>query len=269
MKKILTIFILAITFSAFAQSPSIGIPDSVQNVSKPGSTGQYIISNPLVHNGTQFTNAPVDVLTPPNSKSDYLYFYDLDLNVPAGATITGVEVIHGRGGCNTGSYVIDSLHLAYNGAIISNTKRDSTSYGTDTLGSPTDNWGATLTPALVNDNSFGLYINSTGTGICTFQQGNIQVKICYCLNSSNGINSIINEVNVSVFPNPVNDNLTLVFGIENIKNTYKIYDFTGKIVAIGSLNGKTSQIKTVGFNKGLYFIVIDGLNVSPIKFIRN
>ena len=269
MRKILTIAILATTLSAYAQSPSIGIPDSVQNITYPGSNGQYSISNPLLHNGTNFTNAPTTITCASNCKSDYLYFYDLDLNVPLLATITGIEVIHSRGGCNAGSYVIDTLHLAYNSAIISNVKRDSASYGTDTLGSPTDNWGALPTPAMVNDNSFGLFINSSGTGICTFQQSSIQVKVYYCIDSSAGINSIINEVNVRVFPNPVSNNLTLEVDMGNIKNTYKVFDYLGKIVASGVLAGKTTEINTGNLNSGLYFIIIDGLNIHPIKFIRN
>jgi hypothetical protein len=49
MKNIFTLLSLALSLTAFSQSPSIGIPDSVKNLPFTGSTGQYTISNPLVY----------------------------------------------------------------------------------------------------------------------------------------------------------------------------------------------------------------------------
>src|SRR4051794_8664571 len=121
IKKTLLLISLVVSVSAFAQNSVTGIPDSVQNVSYPGSTVQYTISNPLTHNGSSFTNAPIMGCF--TCIADYLYFYDLDLNVPLTATITGVEVIHTRAGCNFGAWVIDTLQLGYNGNIISSAKR--------------------------------------------------------------------------------------------------------------------------------------------------
>jgi len=266
MKKIFTIAILVFTINSFAQSPSNGIPDSVQNVSYPNSTGQYTISNPLIHNGTMFTNAPTTVSCIINCKSDYLYFYDFGLNIPLGATITGIEVIHTRGGCNSGSYVIDSLHLAYNGVIISAAKRDSTSSGTDTLGSSSDNWSAVLTPAIVNSNSFGLFINSTGNGICTFGQFNIQMKVYN--SSAYSTENIADKTVELIFPNPVIDYLNLEVSYNNIGSIYNIYDFTGKIIGSGKITAETTRISTTTLKSGLYFIRIFGLIPQTIKFIR-
>src|SRR5205809_191064 len=155
MKILFSLILTSCVTVALSQNVITGIPDSVQNVSYPGSTGQYTISNPLVHNGSSFTNPPINMNCIMNCTADYLYFYDLGLNVPSGSTIVGIEVIHGRGGCNGGSWDIDTIHLAYNGAIISSAKRDSASgSATDTLGSLSDNWSAILTSSIVNDNSF-------------------------------------------------------------------------------------------------------------------
>ena len=248
-------------------SNTAGIPDSVKNLPFTGSTGQYTISNPLVHGTSSFTNPPTTLTCFVNCKSDYLYFYDLNLNVPTGATITGVKVIHSRGGCNVGGSVIDTLHLAYNGAIISSVKRDSTSIGTDTLGSAVDNWSAALTPAIVNSNSFGLFINSSGTGVCTFAQFDIQVEVYFCT-SLVGINNIIKESTIKVFPNPVSESLTLKVEKENINNIFSIFDYTGKLITSEKIVSESTQINTNSLSGGMYFIKIDGDLPQTIKFIK-
>src|SRR5579863_4169025 len=152
MKKIFLLISLAFSVNAFGQTSMTGIPDSAQNITHTGSTGQYSITNPLGYNGTFFTNSPTTANCTNNCKSDYLYFYDLGLTLPGNSTIKGIQVIQTHGGCNSGSYVIDTLRLASNGSVISIAKRDSAPGGTvtDTLGSSSDNWSAVLTPALIN-----------------------------------------------------------------------------------------------------------------------
>jgi len=72
-----------------------------------------------------------------NCKSEYLYLYDLGLNIPRHSTITGVRAVQIHCGCNNGSYDIDTLRLAVNGSVIGAAKRDSvpSATKTDTLGS--------------------------------------------------------------------------------------------------------------------------------------
>lgn len=247
-----------------------GIPDSVKNVSFPGSTGQYNIasSNPLLYSGSAFTNAPIATSCILNCKSDYLYFYDLNMGIPVTATITGVQITHGRGGCNSGAFMIDTLHLAYNGAIISSAKRDSASNFTTTiLGSSTDSWGTTLTPAIVNSNSFGVFINGTGSGICTFSQSNVVIDVYYCTSLA-GINSYTQKATIKIFPNPVNDFLNIEVGIENIGNTYAIYDYTGKLISTGKITNELTQLNTNILSSGMYFLKINGEIPQTIKFIK-
>ena len=90
MKTTLTAFLLLISLAAFSQTSSIGIPDSAINITVPNGLVSYVITNPLGYSGSGFANSPVAVLFNPNNVSNQLYFYDLDLNIPAGATITGV-----------------------------------------------------------------------------------------------------------------------------------------------------------------------------------
>jgi hypothetical protein len=251
------------------QLAASGIPDSVQNVAHPNSTGSYSISNPLNHNGSQFTNPPTTTNCITSCKSDYLYFYDLALNVPSTATITGVEVIHQRGGCNSGSYVIDTLHLAHNAMIISAAKRDSaSSFTSDTLGSANDLWSAALTPAIVNSNSFGVFINTTGTGICTFGQFDVRVKVIYCDSTVTGIASTVEGPGINIHPNPVTDRMVLTIQHFTAGTAYSIYDITGRQVASGRVESESTQLETSFLKTGIYVIRISGQSVTTIKFIK-
>jgi hypothetical protein len=191
-------------------TPVQAIPDSVTNVAFQGSTGAYAVTNPLGHNGTQFTNPPITVNCAVNCKSDWLYFHDLGLSLPPLSTIDGIEVIHSRGGCNQGSYVIDTLAIAYGGQPIGTVKWDSASNSTtDTLGMLTDDWGNnhTITGAMANDPSFGVMIRSTGTGICTFGQFDVRVNVYYCGESMIGIDDAPLSGGITFYPNPASDRI--------------------------------------------------------------
>lgn len=153
-------------------------PDSARNIPRPGSSGAYGITNPLNHNGTQFGNTPITMSCIMNCTADDIYFYDLGMNIPSTVSITGIELIHSRGACNSGSFMVDTLFLAYNGVPIGTFKRDTSSMSeTDTLGGNADLWGAVLTPAILNDPSFGIIVRSTGSGICTYAQWNLQMRV--------------------------------------------------------------------------------------------
>lgn len=258
MKTFLLTLCTIAYMQSYTQMSVIGIPDSVANVSHPSSNGAYTItnSNPLNHNGTAFTNPPITVNCINNCKSDYLYFYDLDLNIPSNFIITGVEVIHGRGACNQGSWIIDSIHLAYNGAIIGTAKRDSASTSEkDTLGGSNDVWNAILTPGIVNSNSFGLFINSTGTGICTFMQSDIRVKVYYNYPLHSKNNSV--QLNSPIVWYSKGNIYT-----ENSKNKEKthlrLYDITGKLLMERALvpgENETISLKSF-FTEGIYIVSV-------------
>ena len=135
MRTQLLLFLSLIFLNTNAQQSMMGIPDSAVNIPTANGVVSYSITNPLGYSNNAFINFPVAVLTGNANISNQLYFYDLDLNIPSGAIVTGVEVNHSHGGCNAGSYTIDSLFLAYNGAILGNVKRDSASASWDTIAS--------------------------------------------------------------------------------------------------------------------------------------
>jgi len=82
------------------------------------------------------------------------------------------------------------------------------------------------------------------------------------------------NLDFSIFPNPAIDEINLVFDhINSIKNTYRIYDITGAIVAGGnlpSLDKKTSfPLNISNLQKGIFLIqlMLDG-KVKTSKFIK-
>jgi hypothetical protein len=243
----------------------IGIPDSASNIIVPNGLVSYVITNPLSHTGSGFTNPPMAVLISPNNVSNQLYFYDLDVNVPVGATITGVEVTHkhGGGGCN--SYTIDSLYLAYNGNIISSAKRDSAFLLTTNIsGSSSDLWSASLTPAIVNDNSFGIILQSNTTGICTVSQADLQVNVFYCTTPAS-INSIIKQPLINIFPNPTNSELRLELSQFMVGGLYQIFDYKGILYNSGQVVNDKFIIDVSQLPNGLYIIRFEETNLKFIK----
>lgn len=265
MKTILTTLVLAISLSSFAQTSSVGIPDSAANIIVPGGLVSYAITNPLGHTGSGFVNTPYAVLINPNNVSNQLYFYDLNLNVPAGATVTGVEVTHKHGGCNMGSYTIDSLFLAYNGNIISSAKRDSASgLTTNVSGGSSDLWAASLTPAIVNDNSFGIILQSHTSGICTYSQFDLQVNVYYCTTVAS-VNALDNSTPIAIYPNPTESLLSIVVPQNKISSLYTIFDYSGKLCQSGRIKSNSFVLDVSLLPAGFYVIKIDETNLKFIK----
>jgi hypothetical protein len=275
MKKALSFyFLMSLSLIVAAQQFSIGIPDSVKNVSKSGSTGAYTISNAsLNHNGTQFNNVPMTTSCTMNCKSDYLYFYGFNFNIPSNAIITGVEIQRTRGGCNSGSWVIDTLYLAHNSLIISQPKRDSTTnIVTGTLGSQGDTWASGISPAIVNDNTFGVFISTTGNGICTYGQFDLRMTLFYCVQNANIQNVPDSVKNVSK-PNSTgaytlssggalnhngtqfgNAPTTMSCAINCISDYLYFYDFGFNIPSNTTILGVEALHKSGGCNSGSYVI---------------
>lgn len=109
--------------------------------------------------GVPWTNNPpywVQFFLPPDSFSSILYYTKFGFSVPTGATITGVKLQYA--GDFLGPTASDTLmQLTYNGVLIgSNMALDSAYSGiARTYGDSLNLWGAALTPAMVNDTTFG------------------------------------------------------------------------------------------------------------------
>jgi hypothetical protein len=77
------------------------------------------------------------------------------------------------------------------------------------------------------------------------------------------------NVTTNIFPNPANNHLNVL--VKNgVKSTYQIFDVTGKIMLIGSLNSDVNQIYVSDLPAGFYFIkLISDQKQSVNPFVKN
>ena len=104
-------------------------------------------------------------------RSFRLIAHNFTFGIPAGATIDGVEVEVERR-CFAGSAIDSTIRLrSTSGTLMGENKGDGTAWpGTATIrtyGGPTDKWGATLTPAVVNSSAFGVFVSCQATAADT------------------------------------------------------------------------------------------------------
>jgi PKD repeat protein len=79
----------------------------------------------------------------------------------------------------------------------------------------------------------------------------------------------VNTSQLKLFPNPVQDELTLTLQNNAPLSAYEIYDISGKKVMTSTLN-PSNRIQVSGLSKGLYFIKVKAANTEMVgKFIKN
>ncbi len=74
----------------------------------------------------------------------------------------------------------------------------------------------------------------------------------------------IQKPSISVFPNPVSNELTLSVGNIPVDSKYQILNILGEEEATGKLSGKTTKVNTSGFKAGIYVMRVGG---SAVKFV--
>ena len=93
------------------------------------------------------------------SQLSNLVFSGLGFNIPSGATILGVSVAIGMVSQAATTGTLSEIALYRSNAVLGTVKTPGTPFTTvdtvNTYGSAGDQWGAALTPAIVNDPSFG------------------------------------------------------------------------------------------------------------------
>lgn len=83
-----------------------------------------------------------------------------------------------------------------------------------------------------------------------------------------GINEISSSNNLTVYPSPANDVLT-ISSKENVRNAQlKIYDAAGRILFTGKFSGTSSTVDVKNFADGVYLVEVnDGVNIFRSRFI--
>lgn len=96
----------------------------------------------------------------PGTVTDYVIFHGFGFSVPAGVNIDGVLSALNWLGQYAGTGIISGVALYYQGQIIGQIKapgiQNTQSSTTVTQGGNSDSWGTILTPAIVNDTTFGI-----------------------------------------------------------------------------------------------------------------
>lgn len=154
-------------------------------------------SNPTAASGTGWTNAAGiegsatfanETKADSTSVTQYLIGTGFGFSIPVGATTNGITLslvrkVSGSGiDCNT-----QVVELRYSGATLGTGKTNATlwttSNVTETYGSGSDVWSASLTPAIVNDSTFGAAIkvlwNNTSGSNRTFDVQDYLITVTY------------------------------------------------------------------------------------------
>jgi hypothetical protein len=111
-------------------------------------------------------------------------------SIPSNATIKGVQVAIRRLSSNSSSLQDNAVNLIVGGNVVGNNNGATstnwpTTIGTANYGSTTDLWGATLTPAIINDSNFGVSLVvdnvSTNNSPRTASVDYMQIRVTYFL----------------------------------------------------------------------------------------
>jgi hypothetical protein len=134
--------------------PSTGnvFPGTGENNNGIGATAWTSPGNIVSDNGTDATcNAA--------ASSQYLVARNFGFTIPTSATIVGVTVRVEASEHSTGDETLNARLQDETGTLVGSGKTASisgTGKAIDTYGATNDVWGATLTPAIVNDADFGV-----------------------------------------------------------------------------------------------------------------
>jgi plastocyanin len=86
--------------------------------------------------------------------------------------------------------------------------------------------------------------------------------------SSSGVENNQLQKNISVFPNPAHEVITVTIGNDLVGSQYYVTDQTGKKVSDGTLIFSTNQLDINKLTPGVYLIQVVGQRKSTIKFLK-
>lgn len=168
-------------------------PSATQNAATGG-----VINPDITVNATQYEGNGAQIRTKggvaPGTITDYIVARGFGFSIPTNVNIDGIQIDLNWQGQNAGTGVLTGTQLYYLGSPYGNVKLpgiQNQSFATDTLqGGSGDKWGAILTPAIVNDPTFGF-----GVQITTQSSGGSD-------------RSFVNFMSITVFYSTQNANIT-------------------------------------------------------------
>jgi plastocyanin len=89
------------------------------------------------------------------------------------------------------------------------------------------------------------------------------------VNTATGINENQSRINISVYPNPACDFITVKTNFDLSGSPYFITDQAGRQVLSGKLNSEVTFIKISQFKKGIYLLQVAEQKKRSFKVIKN
>jgi len=119
--------------------------------------------------------------------------------------------------------------------------------------------------------SYTLTNTSTGTTLASGGSFNSTDTKNFCIGSTktSSTKTIKEELNLSIFPNPVNGHELNVITKNDEKSSYRIVNTLGQVLISGELNNIKSKINVSRLNSGVYFIIVENNTANSTKqFIK-
>ncbi len=132
-----------------------------------------VINPNITVNATQYEGNGSQIRTKggvsPGTITDYIIARNFGFTLPTNVSIDGIQIDLNWVGQNAGTGILANAALYYLGGQIGDVKAPGTpnqSFSTDTLqGGSGDKWNATLTPAIINDSTFGFGVQITTASV--------------------------------------------------------------------------------------------------------
>ena len=159
--------------SAPIGAPSNPSPESIAGTNAQSAPSTTVPATDFAtnysFNATQYEFSTPQIRTKggvaPGTTTDFVICFGFGFAVPNGVNIDGIQVDLNWVGQNAGTGVLTSVSLFYLGGPIGTAKFPGVpnqSFSSDTIqGGNSDTWGATLTPGIINDSSFGFGVQIT------------------------------------------------------------------------------------------------------------
>ena len=78
----------------------------------------------------------------------------------------------------------------------------------------------------------------------------------------------IKNTGISIYPNPVKNNIYITANAYKLGSDYVIYDQLGRDIATGKINSNNTKIDLINIPKGIYFFTISDYSNLSWKFIK-
>ena len=243
----------------------VGYQVQISNFPSTNSAAQAVSSSTGTGTATSLwsyvSNQWRSNFNPGNSALSDLYFTGFGFSVPGTATITGVEVSAVLAAQSSTTGTLASVALWYTGSQLNTAKTPGTVFPTtpttESYGNSSDLWGGAITPAIVNDPSFGFAMAANCDSVRVFIGIPFMVTVYYTLAGS----GVVAEISTIVIDNE------LAPGVATVTTTADHGLLPNNQIAILNVTGATvgTAITNVAFSGSVVTITTSsahGLSVN-------